>query len=230
MINVNAMKRFFIVSIVSLFCVAAAAQDYTPTVNWPYVNPDFYEGILRQMGSKVSKARFNVHLGQGHLHILTDGMIAEAALTDVLSVKIGEDEYTNVGGKMMKVLAQSKNGYVVEERLADYSAVVRNDGAYGGSNTNAAKGFSYDENYGNYSYLITNNYEDLLSQKDNSEELPVTVKRYIVINGLPTLAIKKNVAAMDGVNKKAFSEFLKQEGINWKNPQDVLKVIDYIVE
>ena len=171
-----------------------------------------------------------VHLGQGALHILTDGEIAEAAITDVLSVTIGDEEFTNVGGKMMKVLAQSENGFVVEERLADYSAVVRNDGAYGGSNSNSAKGFSYDENYGNYSYLITNNYEDLLSQKDDAEELPTTVQRYIVINGLPTLAIRKNVAAMDGVDKKAFSEFLKTEKINWKDPQDMLKVIDYIVK
>jgi len=224
------MKRFFILMFVSLFCGAAAAQDYTPTVNWPYVNPDFYDGVLRQMGNKLSKARFNVHLGQGALHILTDGEIAEASIKDVLSVTIGDEEFTNVGGKMMKVLAQSENGFVVEERLADYSAVVRNDGAYGGSNTNSAKGFSYDENYGNYSYLITNNYEDLLSQKDDAEELPTTVQRYIVINGLPTLAIRKNVAAMDGVDKKAFSEFLKTEKINWKDPQDMLKVIDYIVK
>lgn len=225
------MKRFFIVMLISLFCGAAAAQDYTPTVNWPYVNPDFYDGVLRQMGNKLSKARFNVHLGQGALHILTDGEIAEAAITDVLSVTISDEEFTNVGGKMMKVLAQSEKGFVVEERLADYSAVIRDEGgAYGGSNANAAKGFSYDENYGNYSYLITNNYEDLLSQKEYGEELPVNVQRYIVINGLPTLAIRKNVAAMDGIDKKAFSEFLKVEKINWKDPQDVLKVIDFIVK
>ena len=214
----------------SLFCASAIAQDYMPTVNWPYVNPDFYEGVLRQMGNKISKSRFNVHLGQGALHVLTNGEIAEANITDVLSVTIGDDEFTNVGGKMMKVLAQSEKGYVVEERLADYSAVVRNDGAYGGSNTNSAKGFSYDENYGNYSYLITNNYEDLLSQKDEAEELPTRVQNFIVINGLPTLALKKNVSAMDGINKKAFTEYLKAEKIDWKDPQDLLKVIDYIVE
>lgn len=216
--------------IVSLFCAAAAAQDYTPTVNWPYVNPDFYDGVLRQRGNKLSKARFNVHLGQGQLHILTDGEIAEATISDVLSVTIGEEEFTNIGGKMMKVLAQSEKGFVVEERLADYSAVIRNDGAYGGSNSNSAKGFSYDENFGNYGYLITNNYEDLLSQKNDAEELPMTVQRYIVIDGLPTLAIRKNVAAMDGVDKKAFSEFLKAEKINWKDPQDMLKVIDFLVK
>ena len=216
--------------IVSLFCAAAAAQDYTPTVNWPYVNPDFYDGVLRQRGNKLSKARFNVHLGQGQLHILTDGEIAEATISDVLSVTIGEEEFTNIGGKMMKVLTQSEKGFVVEERLADYSAVIRNDGAYGGSNSNSAKGFSYDENFGNYGYLITNNYEDLLSQKNDAEELPMTVQRYIVIDGLPTLAIRKNVAAMDGVDKKAFSEFLKAEKINWKDPQDMLKVIDFLVK
>ena len=224
------MKRFFFTLIMSLFCASAIAQDYTPTVNWPYVNPDFYEGVLRQMGNKISKSRFNVHLGQGALHVLTNGEIAEANITDVLSVTIGDDEFTNVGGKMMKVLAQSEKGYVVEERLADYSAVVRNDGAYGGSNTNSAKGFSYDENYGNYSYLITNNYEDLLSQKDEAEELPTRVQNFIVINGLPTLALKKNVSAMDGIDKKAFTEYLKAEKIDWKDPQDLLKVIDYIVE
>ena len=51
-----------------------------------------------------------------------------------------------------------------------------------------------------------------------------------MINGLPTLAIKKNVAAMDGIDKKAFSAFLKEEDVDWKNPQDVLKVINYLVK
>lgn len=224
------MKRALIVLMMSIVCGIASAQDYTPTVNWPYVNPDFYEGVLRMRGNKLSKSRFNIHLGQGMLHILTNGEIAEATISDVLSVTIGEDEFTNIGGKMVKVLAQSEKGFVIEERLADYSAVVRNDGAYGGSNSNSAKGFSYDENYGNYSYLITNNYEDLLSQKDDAEELPMTIQRYIVINGMPTLAIRKNVAALDGIDKKDFSEFLKKEKIDWKDPQDLLKVIDYIAE
>ena len=92
------MKRFFFTLIMSVLCASAIAQDYTPTVNWPYVNPDFYEGVLRQMGNKISKSRFNIHLGQGALHVLTDGEIAEANIADVLSVTIGDDEFTNVGG------------------------------------------------------------------------------------------------------------------------------------
>ena len=128
----------------------------------------------------------------------------------------------------MKVLAQAEKGYVVEEKLADYSAVVRDDGAYGGSLSNAAKGFSYDENYGNYGYLVTNNYEDLLSIKNESEELPLTANVYLLINNEPVQANKKSVSALDGVDKKGFAEFLKSNAIKWKDPQSLVKVIDYV--
>ena len=114
------------------------------------------------------------------------------------------------------------------ETLADYSAIVRDDGAYGGSLSNAAKGFSYDENYGNYSYLVTNDYADLLSIKNESEELPVTENTYLVIDNQLYQANKKSVLAIDGVDKKAFAEFLKSNEIKWKDAQDLVKIIDYI--
>ena len=41
-------------------------------------------------------------------------------------------------------------------------------------------------------------------------------------------ANKKSVLAIEGVDKKAFSEFLKSNDIKWKNPEDLVKVIDYI--
>lgn len=212
----------------ALAAFVAAAQDEVPTTNWPFLYPDFLEGELRQNGGAVSKGKFNIHLGQGALNLVENGMIAEIPSLNVLYVIIGEDTFQNVGGKMMRVLADSDAGFVVQETLADYSAVVRNDGAYGGSNTNAAKAFSYDENYGNYGYLVTNNYEDLLSIRNESEELPVTVNRYLVIDGMPVLALRKNVAALEGIDKKAFSAFLKEEKIDWKDPQDLLKVIGYV--
>ena len=129
---------------------------------------------------------------------------------------------------MYKVLAEGKEGYVVSETLADYSAIVRDDGAYGGSLSNAAKGFSYDENYGNYSYLVTNNYSDLLSIKNQSEELPVTKNTYLVIDNQLYPANEKSVLAIEGVDKKVFSEFLKSNDIKWKEVVDLVKIVDYI--
>lgn len=222
------MKKLLTLCLAMLLASAAFAQDELPTVNWPYIYPDFVEGEIAQIGGKSGKAVYNIHLGQGALHFVKDGLISEVSTTGIIYVTIGEDVFRNVGGKLLKVLAQTEGGFVVEEKLADYSAVVRDDGAYGGSLSNAAKGFSYDENYGNYGYLVTNNYEDLLSIKNESEELPLNVNIYLVIGNNLVQANKKSVSALEGVDKKAFSEFLKANSIKWKDPQALVKVIDYI--
>lgn len=208
------MKRGILLFLFLLFAFGATAQDESPTVNWPYLNPDFVEGEMIQVGGKKVSGVFNIHLGRGALHFVTDGVISEASAAEILSVTIGNEEFTNVGGKIMKVLARSESGFVVEEKLADYSAVVRNDGAYGGALSNAAKGFSYDENYVNYGYLVTDKYEDLYSIKNQAEELPVTVKRYLMLDGIPVLATRKNVSDLENIDKKDLSNFLKVEKID----------------
>lgn len=225
------MKKMIFSLLTFLSASMAIAQDYIPTVNWPYLLPDFCEGELRITDNVVSRSRFNIHLGQGILHMVDEnGIIVEISVDNALSARIGDDEYANIGGKMLRVLARSDNGYVVEEKLADYSAVVRDDGAYGGSLSNAAKGFSYDENYGNYAYLITNVYDDLYYQKEYGEELPVVERVYLIINGEEILASKKDVSGLEGIDKKAFTAFLKEKKINWKNPDDLLKVIEFITK
>ena len=224
------IKKLFLLLAVVLMAASASAQDENPTINWPYLYPDFVEGELMQVGGKTAKAMYNIHLGRGGLHVVENGVIGEITTQGVIMVTVGEDIFRNVGGKMLKVLADAKHGYVVHETLADYSAVVRDDGAYGGSLSNAAKGFSYDENYGNYGYLVTNNYEDLLSIKNDSEELAVTTNTYLVIDNQLYQANKKSVLAIEGIDKKAFGEFLKANDIKWKNVDDLVKVVDYITE
>ena len=221
------MKKILILLAAALFAADVMAQD-GPTVNWPYLYPDFIEGESLMIGGKTHKAKYNIHLGLGALHFVNDGTIAESSVSDIITITLGDDVLRNVGGKMMKQLAKTEGGAVVQETLADYSAIVRDDGAYGGSLSNAAKGFSYDENYGNYGYLVTNVYEDLLSIKNDAEELPVNVKTYLFIGNNLIVANKKNVTSLPGVDKKAFSEFLKANKIDWKDPADLVKVIEFV--
>ena len=223
------MKKILILLAAALFAADVMAQE-EPTVNWPYLYPDFIEGVSTMTGGKTATAKYNIHLGLGALHFVNDGVIAEASVANIMTIKLGDEVLLNVGGKLMPVLAMAEGGYVVKETLADYSAIVRDDGAYGGSLSNAAKGFSYDENYGNYGYLVTNVYEDLLSIKNESEELPVTTKIYLYINNNLVLASKKNVSALPGVDKKAFSDYLKQNKVNWKDPADLVSVIGFITK
>ena len=222
------MKKILVLLAAALFAADVMAQNDNPTVNWPYLYPDFIEGESLLIGGNTLKAKYNIHLGLGALHFVNEGTIAESSVSNILTVTLGEDLLRNVGGKMMRVLAQTEGGIVVQETLADYSAIVRDDGAYGGSLSNAAKGFSYDENYGNYGYLVTNSYEDLLSIKNESEELPVNVKTYLYINDNLIIASKKNVSALPGVDKKALADYLKANKIDWKDPADLVKVIDFI--
>ena len=223
------MKKILILLAAALFAADVMAQD-EPTVNWPYLYPDFIEGESTLTGGKTVTAKYNIHLGLGALHFVNDGVIAESSVANILTIRMGDEVLLNVGGKMLPVLAKADGGYVVKETLADYSAIVRDDGAYGGSLSNAAKGFSYDENYGNYGYLVTNVYEDLLSIKNDSEELPVTKQTFLVIGNELIQASKKNVNALEGIDKKDFAAFLKANDIKWKDPQDLVKIIDYITK
>ena len=224
------MKKLLFICIAALLATAAAAQDEPPTINWPYLFPDFIQGEMVYVGGKTSKGPYNIHLGRGVLHFVENGTISEASTQGVLYITLGEEKILKSGEKLLRVLAEAKSGFVAEEVLADYSAVVRDDGAYGGSLANAAKGFSYDENYGNYGYLVTNVYEDLLSIKNDSEELPVTKQTFLVIGNELIQASKKNVNVLEGIDKKDFAAFLKANDIKWKDPQDLVKIIDYITK
>ena len=133
---------------------------------------------------------------------------------------------------MLKVLAETEGGYVVEEARGNFTAVVRDDGAYGttGLNSTTTKTFLYNENVVNAynGYLLTDVYADLLAMKDQGEKLPVNRNMYIVIGIEQIPASKKNVADLDGLDKKAFKAFLKSEDIQWDDPQDLVKVIEYV--
>lgn len=223
------MKKLLIICIAALSAAVVAAQNVSPTVNWPYMYPDFVEGEMEKMGGQFEKGRYNIHLNVGALHYLNNGTIKEHPTVGIKSMTIGDDVYRNVGGKMLKVLAQTEGGFVVMETLANFNGIISRDGAYGGAVANRDKTFSHQENNGSFNgYLITDKYEDLLAIKDDSDKVPVTKKIYIVIDNLLIFANKSSVIDMTGVDKKAFSAFLKSNQIKWKEPEDLVKIIDFI--
>lgn len=224
------MKKFLFMCAGTLVAVAAFAQE--PTTNWPYLYPEFKEGELN-VRSKTEKALFNIHLDLGALHYVEDGRIKEANILNATTLVIGNDVFRNVAGKMLKVLARAQGGYIVEETRATYSAVVRNDGAYGTTalNSTTTKTFLYNENAINQynGYLMTDVYKDLLAMKDDSEKLPFRKSLYMVIGMEQVPAERKAVTSLEGLDRKALKAFLKSEKIDWNELADLVKVMDYIV-
>jgi hypothetical protein len=224
------MKKLMFLCVATLMSVATFAQD--PTTNWPYLYPEFKEGVLN-VRSKTETALFNIHLNLGALHYVEDGKIKEANTLNATTLVIGDDVFRNVGGKMLKVLARAPGGYIVEEIRATYSAVVRNDGAYGTTSLNSTttKTFLYNENAINQydGYLMTDVYKDLLAMKDDSEKLPFRKSLYMVIGMEQVPAERKAVTSLEGLDRKALKAFLKSEKIDWNELADLVKVMDYIV-
>ena len=219
-------------SIFVMWAMVSFAQESTPTVNWPYLYPEFREGELN-VRSKKEKALFNIHLDLGALHYVEDGKIKEANTLNATTLTIGDDVFRNVGGKMLKALARTQGGFIVEEVRASYSAVVRDDGAYGTTSLNSTttKTFLYNENAINSynGYLLTDVYADLLAMKDDSESLPVRKTMYMIIGMEQIPAERKSVTSLEGMDKKALKAFLKSEKIDWSDIGDLVKVIDYII-
>lgn len=225
------MKKIILLLAAAFMAVAASAQSEKPTVNWPYIFPDFEQGIIEKVGGVVEKSGYNIHLNIGALHYLENGKIKEHPTAGVKSMTIGETVFRNVGGKMLKVLGETEGGFVVEEILANYGAIVSRDGAYGGAVASRDQAFSHHENNGSLNgYLVTDNYKDLIAIKHDSAELPVTRKIYIVMGIQKIFVNKKSVLDAFPLDKKAFSAFLKNENIKWTDTEDLLKVIDYISE
>ena len=226
------MRKLLLLCIGMLLAVSAFAQEENPTANWPYLYPDFTPGQLLYANKAPSNALFNIHLNQSVAHYVVKGKIRVVDTWGVTGLVIGDDEFRFMAGKMLKVLAESEKGYIVQEIRSNYAAIVRKDGAYGTTSLNSTttKTFLYNENAINQydGYLLTDDYKELHAMKNQSETLPVLTNRFLLIGQQLIPANKKNVAALESIDKKAFSAFLKANKIDWKNNEDLLKVVDFL--
>lgn len=222
------MKRqLFIVLALILSLCKLTAQDYQPTTTWPYLYPDFTAGELQKYGGSANEGSYNIHLAKGTLHFIEQDIIREAASSEVFSVRIAQDYYANVGGTIMKVLARSDNGFIAQEVLADFASLNSTGGAYGSSsNSVSTQALSSLEGIGGSRTNM--NHMELKNSKSDGALLPVTTKVYLVMPDKVIFAAKKDVNEIDGIDKKALSAFIKEKKIKWKNPQDLLVLLDFI--
>lgn len=203
------------------------AQDHKPTTSWPYLYADFQQGQLKKNIGAPIDGTYNIHIHLGTLHYIEDGMIREVLSSEVFSLKIGNDIYANVGGTIMKVLAQSDNGFIALETLVDMASLNATGGAYGSSsNSIATQALSSMEGIGGSRSNM--NHMELKNSKDEGQVLPVKEKIYLVFPDMNVYAAKKDVSEMRGVDKKALNDFLKDNKIKWKDPQSLILLLDYL--
>lgn len=224
------MKKIFAFLILFL-CVTGlvSAQDNEPTTSWPYIYPDFSSGEMLSSKGVSTPGLYNIHLSGGVLHFIDGDLIKEVSSKDVLYVVIGEDRYANVEGRMMKILASDSKGIVARESLVDYVKLNSTGGAYGASSsTLATTALSSMDQIGSGKTGV--NHMELKNSKEAGQILPLTEKLWLVTEGKAVFASKKDVSQIEGIDKDAFKTFLKENQIKWKNPDSLLKVVDFIAD
>ena len=212
-----------------LSLIGLSAQDSEPTTTWPYIYSDFQSGELKKITGAPIQGAFNIHVLESRLHFIEDGMIKEVQPSEVVSVKVGDDYFATVSGKMMKVLAKSERGMVAEEVLIDIARLNTTGGAYGSSsNSIATQALSSVEGIGG---TRTNmNHMELKNAKNEGTVLPVIVKKYLVFPGYVVYATKSDVSKLAGLDKDELNTFLKENKIKWKDEHSLIKVLDFISE
>ena len=131
------MKKILLSIIALAACLVLAAQEECSTA-WPYLYPEFREGtVYLKNGSKL-QYQVNVHTLHGSLHYLDGGVVKEAVPSELLMVRIGDDEYMETEGSVMKVLARNEKGFVAALILGDFDKLSDSAGAYGSSTTSSA--------------------------------------------------------------------------------------------
>ena len=206
-----------------------SAQNSEPTTTWPYIYSDFKSGELKPLSGAPIQGAFNIHVLESRLHFIEDGIIREMKPSEVLSVKVGDDTFATVSGKMMKILAKSDNGFVAEEVLVDVARLNATGGAYGSSsNSIATQALSSLEGIGG---TRTNmNHMELKNAKDDGSPLPVIVKKYLVFPGYVVYATKVDVSKLVGIEKDELNTFIKENKIKWKDECSLIKVLDFVCE
>lgn len=219
-----------IVALAVLPLFSVRAEDYAPTSTWPYVYEDFTGGELVFRDGQKRAGSFNVVLTDSKLHFIDGDMVQEARMFEVAEVSIGEDVYVNLGGKLFKLLSKSDKSIVVEGFEIDYAKLNSSEGAYGSSTTSvSAQSLSSLEGIGGSRTNM--NHMALKNSKEEGKSLPLIVKKYIVIDGVPVFASKRDVLAFAERKgcKAEVSSFVKSNRIKWKSTTSLQQLADYLV-
>lgn len=213
-----------------LFCTNAFAQ-YKPSTKWPYVYEHFSEGTVYQLRNNATiEGKYNVCIDNGKLHFIDDkGVIMEAGLREISRISIGQKMFMNVSGKLMEVVAESEDGYVLLERSVSeapkgvdigFGIVTDN---YSTSNVDLTTVLALG------SSLVQTIAEEAMKEREYGTTVEVDEKYQLrTANGLMLPATKSDF--QDYVGKKESKEFLKANKVDWKKPATMLPVLKYIRE
>lgn len=219
------MKRMIYILCFWAFGIAEAQEC---TTSWPYLFPEFEKAIVYLKDGSHLTQKVNIHVRKSDLHFLDGDIIKKAEEGNVLRVEIENRIFLNVEGKMVEALKLVGPNFIGLVILGDFEALNETEGAYGSaSSTSAAQRNSSIESGTSAGIYV--NYTVLQKNKNEGIKLPLVRKYYLIMNGKLYLANRRGIESeLTKEQKKAFKIFLKTNRIQWKNPESLVKVLDFL--
>lgn len=218
------MRSVLLAIALCLACVETVSAQKC-TTSWPYLYWEFTSGTVYFVSGTKANLQVNIHVERSTLHFLDGEDIKEALANEVVLVEIGQEKYYSYEGYMMKVVGGDEKGFVAVVQLGDVNSVhTEGTAAYGASsNSSAIRKMKSIEVWAKTNHL------QMRKSREEGYDLPLIKKYYLVTNGTVYLASKAGLEEkLEGSERDELKAFLKKTKIGWKNPNDLVKLIDFL--
>jgi hypothetical protein len=218
------MRKIVVFLFILFLSTGIQSQDITTM--WPYLYSEFSDGTVYFSNKQTLSAPLNVHLLKSSLHYLDQNEIKEVTTSDIVLVLIKTDTYYVRNNQLMRVLEGDSTGFIAELVLADFNAIHESGGAYGSSsNVQATRKLSSLEVGG----INITNLMELKSNKDNGSLLPLKKQYFIVTIDTVYPANRRSIESQLPEDKrKEFRQFVKTNKINWRHPDTLAPLINFL--
>ncbi len=223
------LKLFLVVSaLVTSFSLFAQDRDYEPLTTWPYLYGNFVPGSITTFhGSDIDYGLVNVNVINGKVHYVQDGKIMEADMRTVSSVRIGDDEYVNISGGLVKLLRECERGAVVCSIRVDTEAMNKSDIGYGKSSLASTQNVSLNT-LADVNATLNKSLDLVYGEKESGDLLILRKTNGIVYQGMFVPAVRTEILNIYGIDKDAVKKFVKDNKIKFSRVEDLARLVDYL--
>lgn len=234
---------FILIVLTFLSSVNASAQsraskEYVPTITWPFLFDDFYDGIILVGNDTVSHAKVNFHLRAEKLFCVNnDGKVMRVTFANMNGVIINKRVYRFVEGKLMLQIHEEDDAMLVRYKFLDYD--LFDNGYMQGLALYARENFDVSlranwNNHLDYKNIhmpgeFNEDYLTLFNNRSSAQELPVKDRYYFIINGKAIPATKSGCSELlDKDGRKKLNDFLKSHNLKWKTANDLVTILRFM--
>ena len=226
--DINSKKNFRLMKkisflLLSLLIASLSAQDVT--TNWPYMYPEFTDGVMYMSDGNEVNSRLNLYVVESKVHFIEKDIIKELLTYNVDSVKIADDSYIFRDNKAIRVIKKAENGFVGELITGDIESLRETGGAYGSSSTTqSTRRLSSVEG----SNKVNQNHMIIWQDKHLGQPIDID-QEYLIITGESVFkasrrGLERNIPRE---NRGDFRNFLKGKNIKWNEPESLVKVLEF---